>query len=213
MDILTDERSRETFAKLARRGRRLRVKRDGVLGRPESSPLPLATAVPTNVGFDIDSYFVNSEQYRRAWMLAKSKCSSNDITQPKYGQHEPTNPARTTAPSQTVRQQRDQLSFRASEVREVSKRDPRISVHDHGAARVLEWLSRSDSPPPPYTQTPNKLQRNIASRTTDLQVPDMFSLLDHPQIAEAVLNADCSSSIECNQLRQRVSRLTRNILS
>ena len=189
MDILTDERSRETFVKLACSARQLRAKRDGVLVRLESNPLPLATAVPTNVGFDLDSYFVDSEPYRRAWMLAKSKSSSNYVTQPNYRRHEPTDLARTIAPFQAVRQQRDQLSFRGSEVREVSKMDPRISVHDHGAARVIEWLSRSDSPPPPYTQTPNKIQRNIASPTTDLQAPDMFSLLDHPQIAQAVLNA------------------------
>ena len=212
MDILTDERSREIFAKLARSARRLRAKRDGVLGRPESNLLPPATAVPTNVDFDLDSYFVDSEPYRRAWMLAKSKSSSNDVTQPDYRQHEPTDLASTTTPFQAVRQQRDQLSFRGSEVREISKLDPRISVHDHGAARVKEWISRSDSPPPPYTQAPNKIQRTIASRTTDLQVPDMFSLLDHPPIAQAVLNADGSSGIGCNQLRRRVSQLTRKLI-
>ena len=212
MDILTDEQSRETFAKLALSACRLRAKRDGVLGRPESNPLPLATSVSTNVGFNLDSYFVDSEPYRRAWMLAQSKSCTNDVTQPNYRQHEPTDIARTTGPFQTVRQQRDQFSFRGSEAREVSKMDPRISVHDHGATRVTEWLLRSDSPPPPYTQTANKIQRNIASRTTDLQVLDMFSLLDHPQIAQAVLNADRSSSIACNRLRQRASRSTRKVL-
>lgn len=214
MDILTDERSRETFAKLTCCAHRLKAKRDGILGRPESNSLPLTTALPTNLGFDLDSYFVDSEPYRRAWMLAKSKNSSNHVTQPKHKWDEPTDLARTTATFQPVRQQRNQLSFRGSEVREVSKKqrswwqvrkdtgnfgwvpsnyltllNPHVSIHDDGPARFEKRLSQSDCPPPPYTQTPNEIQRNIANHTADLQVPDMFALLDHPQIAQAVLNA------------------------
>ena len=190
MDILTDKRSRETFAKLACGAHRLRAKRDGVLGRPKSNPLPLATAVPTNLGFELDSYFVDSELYQRAWVLAKSRSSPNHVTQPNYRRDEPTYLARTTAFFQTVRQQRDQPSFRVSEVREVSKMQRSWWQADNAAARVTEWLSQSDSPPPPpYTQTPNKLQSKLANQTTDFQVSDMFSLLDHPQIAQAVLNA------------------------
>ncbi len=214
MDILTDERSRETFARLACSAHQLRAKSDGVLGRLESDPLPLATPLSTNLGFDLDSYFVDSEAYRRAWALAKSKGSSNHVIQPTYGRHEPTCRARTTASFQAMRQQRDQLSFRGSELREVSKMqilwwpawkdtgeigrvpshcltllDPRISMHGNGPARLIKRLPQSDCPPPPYTQTPNKIQWNIANHTADLQVPDMFSLLDNPQIAQAVLNA------------------------
>ena len=189
MDILTDKRSRETFAKLACSAHRLRAKRDGVLERLESNPLPLATAVPTNLGFDLDSYFVDSELYRRAWVLAKSRSSPNHVTQPDYRRDEPTYLART-ASFQTVRQQRDQLSFRGSEVREVSKLQKSWWQADNTAARVTEWLSQSDCPPPPpYTQTPDKIQSKIANQTTDFQVSDIFSLLDHPEIAQAVLNA------------------------
>ena len=214
MDILTDKRSRKTFAGLACSAHRLRAKREGVLGRPESDPLPLATPLPTNLGFDLDSYFVDSEPYRRALVLANSKSSSNYVTQPNYRRQEPTYLARTTASFQAVRQQIDQLSFRWSEVGEVSKMqrlwwqarkdngeigrvpshhltllDSRISMHDNSQPRLIQRLPQSDCPPPPYTQTPTKVQWNIANHTANLQVPDMFSLLDHPQIAQAVLNA------------------------
>ncbi len=214
MDILTDERSRKIFARLACSAHRLRAKRDSVLGRPESDPLRLTTAVPANVGFDLDSYFVDSEPYRRAWVLAKSKSSSNHVTHPNYKEHEPTYLARAKVSFQAAPQHSDQLSFHQSEVLEVSKMqgrwwqarkgtgeigrvpshyltllDPRISMYDNGPVRLSQRLPRADCPPPPYTQTPNTVQWNKANHTAKLQVPDIFSLLDHPQIAQAVLNA------------------------
>ena len=214
MDILTDKRSRKTFARLACSAHRLRAKRERVLGRPESDPLPLATPLPTDLGCDLDSYFVDSKPYRRALALANNKSSSNHVTQQNYRSQEPTYLARTTASFEAVRQQIDELSFRWSEVREVSKKqgfwwqarketaevgrvpshcltflDSRISIHDSGQAPLIQRLPQSDCPPPPYTQTPAKFQWNIANHTANLQVPDMFSLLDHPQVAQAVLNA------------------------
>ena len=207
MDILTDERSRKIFSRLACSAHQLRAKKDGVLGRPESDPLRLATPIPTNLGFDLDSYFVNSEPYRRAWVLAKSKSSSNNVTYPEDRRHEPTGLTRPTASLQAVPQQIDQLSFRWSEVGlrwqaredtgEIGRvpshyrtlRDSRISKHDNGPVRLIKRLPQSDCPPPPYTQTPNKAPWTKANHTADLQVPDMFSLLDHPPIAQAVLNA------------------------
>ena len=214
MDILTDKRSRDTFARLACSAHRLRAKRKSVLGRPESDPLRLATPVPANIDFDLDSYFVDSEPYRRAWVSAKSKSSSNSITHPAYRRYEPTDLARATSSFQAVPQQTDQLSYHRSEVREVSKMqkfgwqarrnsgeigriathyltllDPRASMHDNDPVRFIKRLPRLECPPPPYTQTPNMVQGNITSHTANLPVPDMFSLLDHPQIAQAVLNS------------------------
>ena len=214
MDILTDERSRKTLARLACSAHRFRAKSSNILRRPESDPLRLATPLPANLGFDLDSYFVDSEPYRRAWMLAKSKSSSNHVTPPNYRGHEPTYLARATSSFQAAPQYSDQLSFHRSEVLEVSKMqglwwqarkgtgeigrvpshyltllDPRISMHDNGPVRLIKRLPRANCPPPPYTQTPNKVQWNIANHTAELQVPDIFSLLDHPQIAQAVLNA------------------------
>ena len=214
MDILTDKRSRDTFARLACSAHRLRAKRKSVPRRPESDPLRLATPVPANIDFDLDSYFVESEPYRRAWVSAKSKSSSNSVTHPVFRRHKPTDLARVTSSVQAVLQQTDQLSYHRSEVREVSKRqevwgqarrnsgeigrittqyttllDPRASMHDNDPVHLIKRLPRSDCPPPPYTRIPNKLQGNITSHTANLQVPDMFSLLDHPPIAQAVLNS------------------------
>lgn len=214
MDILTDERSRDTFARLVCSAHRLRAKRKSALGRPKSDPLRLATPVPANIDFDLDSYFVDSEPYRRAWGLAKSKNSSNPVTHPAYTRHEPIDLARATSSFQAVPQQTDQLNYRQSDVRGVSKLqgswwqakkntgdvervpshhltllDPGTSIHENGPVRLIKQLPRLDCPPPPYTQTPNKGQGNIKNHTANLQVPDMFSLLDHPQIAQAVLNS------------------------
>lgn len=214
MDILTDERSRKTFALLACSAHRLRAKRDSVIGRPESGPLRLASPIPANRGIDLDSYFVDSEPYRTAWVLAQSKSSSNNVTYPEHRRHEPMCLARATASSQALPQQTDQLRSHCSEVSEVSKMqvpwrlarkdtgdigrvpshyltllDPLISMHDNGPAHLIKRLPRTDCPPPPYTQTPDKVQWDRANHAADLQVPDMFSLLDHPQIAQAVLNA------------------------
>ena len=214
MDILTDKRSRETFTRLACSAHRLRAKRNGVLGRPESDPLRLATPIPANIDFDLDSYFVDSEPYRRAWASAKSKSSSNSVTHPAYRRHEPPDLARATSSFQAVPQQTDKLRYHRSEVREVSKMqqfrwqtrrnsgeigiiathylsplDPRASMHDNDPVRFIKRLPRLDCPPPPYTQTSNKVQGNTANYAKDLQVPDMFSLLDHPPIAQAVLNS------------------------
>ena len=214
MDILTDQRSRDTFARLACSAHRLRAKRKSVLRRPESDTLRLATPVPANIGFDLDSYFVHSEPYRNAWDSAKSKSSSDPVTHPAYKQHEPTHLARATSSFQAVPQQTDQLSYHRSEVCEVSKMqefwwqvrrdsreigriathhlavlDPRASMHDNNRVRFVKRLPRLDCPPPPYTQTTNKVQGKIANHASDLQVPDVFSLLDHPPIAQAVLNS------------------------
>ena len=214
MDILTDKRSRDTFARLACSAHRLRAKRKSVLGRPESDPLPLAKPVPANIDFDLDSYFVDSEPYWRAWVSAKSKSSSNSVTHPAYRRHKPTDLARATSSFQAVPQQTDQLSNHRSEVREVSKMqqfwwqarrnsgelrriathcptllDPRASMHDNDPVRFIKRLPLLDCPPPPYTQTSNKVQGNTANHANDVQAPDMFSLLDHPQIAQAVLNS------------------------
>lgn len=211
MDILTDKRSRETFTRLACSAHQLRAKRKGVLGRPDSDPLPLATPVPANIDFDLDSYFVDSEPYRRAWVSAKSRSSSNPVTHPAYRRHEPTDLARASSPFQAMPQQRDQLSY---EVCAASKpqgsgwqakkdtgdvgrvlshhltfSDPGIPIHDNGPVRLTKRLPRSDGPPPPYTQISNKVQGKTRSHTANLQVPDMFSLLDHPPIAQAVLNS------------------------
>lgn len=214
MDILTDEGSRDTFARLAWSTHRLRAKRKSTLGRPESKPFCLGTPVPANIDFDLDSYFVDSEPYQRAWVLAKSKSSSNDVTHPAYRRHGPTEPPRATSLFQAVPQQTDQLSYHQAEVRGVSKLqeswwqakkntgdveralsnhptllDAGISIHDRGPVRLFKRLPRSDCPPPPYTEAPNKVRRNITTHTANLQVPDMFSLLDHPPIAQAVLNS------------------------
>ena len=213
MDILTDKQSRDTFARLAYSAHRLRAKRKSILKRPESDPLPLATPVPANIDFDLDSYFVHSEPYRSAWVSAKSKSSSNPVTHPAYRRHKPTDLARATSSFQAVPQQTDQLSYHRSEVRKVSKMqefwsqvrrdsgeigrmathylaalDPHASMHDNDPVRFVKKLPRLDCPPP-YTQTINKVQGEIANHASDLQVPDMFSLLDHPPIAQAVLNS------------------------
>ena len=214
MDILTDVGSRDTFARLAWSTHRLRAKRKSALRRAESNPLRLATPVPANINFDLDSYFADSEPYRKAWAMAKSKNSSNPVTHPAYRTHEPTDLARATSAFQMVPQQPDQLSYHRSEIRGVPKpkglcwqakkntgdvgrvlsnhptlSDPSISIHDNDSVPLFKRLPRSDCPPPPYTKTPNKVQGNITNHTVNLQVPDMFSLLDHPPIAQAVLNS------------------------
>ena len=207
MDVLNDDQSRKAVAELTSSADQLRARHGSLLRNNKIKHVHLPKSIPAGLGINLESYFANSQDYRRAWDGNRSKRSSSQGTHRRYRGHEPDYSVEAIATFAVTGQQQDQVrSDRSDILNQLSKYKPRPHTRrprnkteritlNH--LRVLDWmstltnerLSRASSPPPPYTQVMNETLRDVPKETDHLQTPDMFSLLDHPPIAEAVYTA------------------------
>ena len=115
MDILTSERSRTTFAKVAFNAARIRASHDECSEQTASNPSTPSRGSAEKENFDLDSYFAHSNWHRNAW-----RNSSNLVLNQGTRRHEHKYLAIAMASLQKTSQHPDQLSSSRFEVLEVS---------------------------------------------------------------------------------------------
>ena len=116
MNILTNERSRTTFAKVACNANWDTHSTPNIL-----NPSTPSTPEADHRSFDLDSYFANSNFYRNAWATAKKRNSSISVSNQGTARPEHRHLAKAMASFKAAPQHPDQLSFRRFDLLEVSR--------------------------------------------------------------------------------------------
>lgn len=116
MDILTNERSRTAFAKVACNAI-WHTRSTLTISKPSTPSKPEAD----HRSFGLDPYFANSNFYRNAWAMAKKRNSSIAVSNQDTGRPEHRHLAKAMASFKAAPQHPDQLSFRRFDLLEVSR--------------------------------------------------------------------------------------------